>query len=113
MFFELVAIGGEATTTSALAGPHAVVQQSVAWKGLLLHLDPEQSTGGVGQAGGLAGVGFEAGFAAGAAQARAGTRIANDRPKRNKRDRCEDSLCMNGLLPELSGWIGSILVQTG
>jgi len=59
----------------------------------------------------LAGVGF--GFAAGAAQARAGTRMTSDRPKRNERDRCEDSLCMNGLLPEMSGWIGSILVQTG
>jgi hypothetical protein len=95
MFFELVATGGEATTTSALAGPHAVGQQSVALKGLLLQRFPAQSTGGVGQAGALAGTAFDAGVEVGAwADAKAGTRIANDRPKRKGQDRCEDSLCM-------------------
>jgi hypothetical protein len=101
MFFELVATGGEATTTSALAGPHAVVQQSVGLKGLLLHRFPAQSTGGAGQAGGgwadtIFDAGVEVEVEAGAwAPAKAGTRIASDRPQRNRRDRCEDSLCMN------------------
>jgi hypothetical protein len=69
---------------------------SVALKRLLLHLFPAQSTGGVGQAGALAGTAFDAGVEAGAwAPAKAGTRIANDSPQRNRRDRCEDSLGMN------------------